>query len=93
VHSEIAALGAQSQPPITVQLRRIQDMHASDGILQTAADEGADLIVMGSHGRTGISRLMLGSITAKVVARASVPVLLARAETDESNHAKATESR
>ena len=93
VHSEIAALGAQSQPPMTVQLRRIEDMHASDGILQTAAEEGADLIVMGSHGRTGISRLMLGSITAKVVARATIPVLLARAEADESTHAKATDAR
>ena len=90
---EIAALGAQSQPPMTVQLRRIEDMHASDGILQTAAEEGADLIVMGSHGRTGISRLMLGSITAKVVARATIPVLLARAEADESTHAKATDAR
>jgi nucleotide-binding universal stress UspA family protein len=93
VHSEIAALCAQSEPPVAVELRRMQDMHASDGILQTASEEGADLIVMGSHGRTGISRLMLGSITAKVVARAAVPVLLARAEAGDSPHAKATDSR
>ena len=37
-----------------------------------------DLIVVGSHGRTGIQRLMVGSVAAKVVAQATVPVLVAR---------------
>jgi nucleotide-binding universal stress UspA family protein len=46
--------------------------------VQTARDEGADLIVMGSHGRSGIARLMLGSVATKVVAESTVPVLVTR---------------
>jgi nucleotide-binding universal stress UspA family protein len=46
--------------------------------VQTAKDEGADLIVVGSHGRSGLARLMLGSVAAKVVAESQVPVLVAR---------------
>jgi nucleotide-binding universal stress UspA family protein len=38
----------------------------------------ADLIVMSTHGRTGLEQLILGSVTAKVVARAGCPVLLIR---------------
>ena len=39
----------------------------------------ADLIVIGTHGRSGLSRLLLGSVAEDVVHRASVPVLLVRA--------------
>jgi nucleotide-binding universal stress UspA family protein len=48
------------------------------GIVQTAEAEGADLIVLGSHGRSGIARLMLGSVSTKVVAESKVPVLVTR---------------
>jgi nucleotide-binding universal stress UspA family protein len=44
-------------------------------ILETAAAERADLIVMGTHGRGGFQRLVLGSLTEKVLRRASCPVL------------------
>ena len=47
-------------------------------IVKKSEEENADLIVMSTHGRTGIERLMLGSVTAKVVARASCPVLSIR---------------
>lgn len=47
-------------------------------IVQKAEKERADLIVMSTHGRTGIEKLMLGSVTAKVVARATCPVLSIR---------------
>jgi nucleotide-binding universal stress UspA family protein len=40
----------------------------------------ADLIVIGTHGRSGLSRLLLGSVAEGVVRVASVPVLLVRAE-------------
>ncbi|MFP5341040.1 MAG: universal stress protein, partial [Gammaproteobacteria bacterium] len=43
-----------------------------------AKDTGADLIVVGSHGRTGIARVMLGSVAGKVVAQSPIPVLVAR---------------
>jgi nucleotide-binding universal stress UspA family protein len=51
---------------------------ASVGILQTAKELGVDLIVVGSHGRSGIARLMLGSVASRVVAESTVPVLVAR---------------
>jgi nucleotide-binding universal stress UspA family protein len=49
-----------------------------DEILGACGRERADLIVMGTHGRTGISRLVVGSVTEKVVRQAPVPVLTLR---------------
>jgi nucleotide-binding universal stress UspA family protein len=48
---------------------------AAHEIVRLARDESADLIVMGSHGRTGIKHLVLGSIAEKVVRLAHCPVL------------------
>jgi len=53
-------------------------MTASEGIVKAASDEAADLIVMGSYGRTDLARLVVGSVTAKALAAASVPVLMTR---------------
>ncbi|MFN8006187.1 MAG: universal stress protein [Terriglobia bacterium] len=47
-------------------------------ILQTAQERKADLIVMGTHGRGGISRVMLGSVTERVLREAHCPVLSMR---------------
>jgi len=48
----------------------------ADEITKHAAKEGCDLIVMGTHGRTGIKNLVLGSVATKVLAASKVPVLL-----------------
>jgi nucleotide-binding universal stress UspA family protein len=47
-------------------------------IVEKAHSENADLIVMSTHGRTGFQQVLLGSVTAKVVARAGCPVLSMR---------------
>lgn len=47
-------------------------------VIETAASERADLIVVGSHGRTGLSRLFLGSISERIIGQAQCPVLVAR---------------
>ncbi len=47
-------------------------------VLQVAAGLGADLIVMATHGRKGLRRLVLGSVAARVVREASCPVLTVR---------------
>jgi nucleotide-binding universal stress UspA family protein len=47
-------------------------------IVAKAQSESADLIVMSTHGRTGFQQVLLGSVTAKVVARAGCPVLSMR---------------
>jgi nucleotide-binding universal stress UspA family protein len=51
-------------------------------ILEYADERGVDLIVMGTHGRRGLDRYLLGSVTEKVVRSADVPVLTVR-ETEE----------
>ena len=48
------------------------------GILDTAASTHADLIVMGSHGRKGFERLILGSVASQVLSHAHLPVLIVR---------------
>jgi len=48
------------------------------GILETARAGRCDLVVMGSHGRSALGGLMLGSETVRVLARSKIPVLVAR---------------
>ena len=48
------------------------------GILETASSVGADLIVMGSHGRRGLEKFVLGSVAAQVLAHAHLPILVVR---------------
>jgi len=68
---------AESRPgAIADQLVRTGD--ARDVIPRTAAEVGADLIVMGTHGRRGISRALLGSVTEYVVRTSDIPVLTVR---------------
>ena len=47
-------------------------------IVMFATDQNADLIVMGSHGRTGISRLVMGSVAEAVMRRARCPVMVVK---------------
>lgn len=49
-----------------------------DGIIQGAKEEGADLIVMGTHGRRGVRRFLLGSVCEGVVRSSPLPVLVVR---------------
>lgn len=54
------------------------DHAPAEGILETAKKLGSDLIVMASHGRRGVGRLLLGSQTAEVVHSTTLPVLVVR---------------
>lgn len=49
-----------------------------DAIIRIAREQGCDLIVMASHGRRGISGLLLGSETQKVLTHTTIPVLVVR---------------
>jgi nucleotide-binding universal stress UspA family protein len=66
---------AQGVPCETVQVESPQPY---EGILATAKSKGCDLIVMASHGRRGLSALLLGSETQKVLTHSSIPVLVYR---------------
>jgi nucleotide-binding universal stress UspA family protein len=59
----------------------VLDYSPADAILATADSHGCDLIFMGSHGRRGLSRLLAGSVTQKVLADAHVPVMVMRPPT------------
>jgi nucleotide-binding universal stress UspA family protein len=50
----------------------------AEEILRYADEQDADLIVMGTHGRTGVDRVLLGSVTERVVRRSPVPVVTVR---------------
>ncbi|WP_309678612.1 universal stress protein [Polaromonas sp.] len=63
---------------ITVTASVVEGHAIYRGILETAESVGADLIVMGSHGRRGLERLVLGSVTAQVLSHAHLPVLVVR---------------
>jgi len=58
---------------------------ARDVICQTAKEVHADLIVMGTHGRRGVTRALLGSVTESVVRQAPCPVLTVRPHTTHTH--------
>lgn len=63
---------------IAVDGVHVPGARADVAILELADKRGCDLIVMTSHGRTGVNRLLLGSRTSAVLMRAKVPVLVVR---------------
>ena len=70
---------AKRQTRILVQPQCVvQDGNASDKILSFAETQGVNLIVMGTHGLRGVDRLMLGSVTERVLRKACCPVLVVR---------------
>lgn len=55
----------------------------SDGIVRTAQELGSDLIVMGTHGLTGLSHALMGSVAERTIRHAPCPVLTVRSRTPE----------
>lgn len=69
----------EKQSATTVQVKRfVARGIPADEIVEFAKSEGVDLIVMATHGRTGLKHMLLGSTTEKVVRKASCPVLSIR---------------
>ncbi len=58
--------------------KAVSNFNVADGLVQAAEEEGCDLIFIGSHGRSGLSRLLLGSVTVKVLGLAKTAVLVYR---------------
>ena len=61
-------------PCDTVQVEAVQPSYQA--IIAAAEDKGCDLIVMASHGRSGLSAVVLGSVTNKVLTHTKTPVLV-----------------
>ena len=70
--ADMIAKAADWKVPITPQVRRGVEFRE---IIEAARDHEADLIVMGTHGRTGLAHALLGSVAEKVVRKAPCPVL------------------
>jgi nucleotide-binding universal stress UspA family protein len=89
---QLQALPAPS-PMVTIEYRLLEGDPATV-IVETAAETGADLIVMGTHGRVGLTRLVMGSVAEEVVRRSPCPVLTMRGtaveKATEPEHAPAT---
>lgn len=64
-------------PPVS----RVEQGAPADTILEVAREERADLIAMATHGRSGLRRIFLGSVTEQVLRRTPLPMIVARPET------------
>jgi nucleotide-binding universal stress UspA family protein len=70
-----SAAGAAGVP---CEITHVNADHPYEGIIDTAKTAGCDLIFMASHGRKGVSALVLGSETVKVLTHSKIPVLVCR---------------
>ncbi len=66
-----------SDPKLSVQYL-LAEGDPGTAILRTAKEANCDLIVMGSHGRTGLAHLLMGSVAEQVVRKATCPVLIVK---------------
>jgi nucleotide-binding universal stress UspA family protein len=79
VLAKAKALAAKSGVAASTVMREVVGGPAAGPIVSEARKQGADLIVLGTHGRRGMRRLVLGSDAEQVVRTSRVPVLLVRA--------------
>jgi len=61
---------------VACEMVQLEHEHPYEAIISTAKDKGCDIIVMASHGRGGLSAVLLGSVTNKVLAHTNIPVLV-----------------
>jgi nucleotide-binding universal stress UspA family protein len=73
-----AAHATLAQAGVSDEIRVVEAHNVWRGIIDTAREVGADLIVMGSHGRRGLEKLVLGSVAQSVLTHAPLPVLIVR---------------
>jgi nucleotide-binding universal stress UspA family protein len=71
----VKAAAAAGVPGVSMH---VVDDEATRAILQTASELRADLLLVGTHGRTGFSRIMMGSVSEAIVRTARCPVLVVR---------------
>src|SRR5262245_54476599 len=67
--------GAKEQG-LAIEHLLVESGQVAESIVEAARTTGADLIAMASHGRSGLAKLMLGSVAAKVLALSHTPVLI-----------------
>ncbi|MEM7201945.1 MAG: universal stress protein [Planctomycetota bacterium] len=86
LEAELRAKATEGMEAWMVELRKVHanarglmpDGDPVEAVVQVAADENADLIIVGTHGHTGLKHLYLGSVAEDIVRRAACPVLTLR---------------
>ena len=73
-----AAAHAAQAAGVACEIVHVEHEHPYQAIIDTAVSKGCDLIVMASHGRHGVSAIILGSETVKVLTHSKIPVLVHR---------------
>ena len=63
---------------VTMEKSVVEGDDVASAIVMVAEQQGGDLVVVGSHGRTGIQKFILGSVARKVLTMSKVPVLIVR---------------
>lgn len=72
------AANAAKEAGVSCETIQVENGQPHEAIIAAARDKGCDLIVMSSHGRSGLSALLVGSVTNKVLTHAKTPVLVCR---------------
>jgi nucleotide-binding universal stress UspA family protein len=72
------AENAAREASVTCETIQVENVPPHQAIIAAAEDRGCDIIVMSWHGRSGLSTLLIGSVTSKVLAYAKTPVLVCR---------------
>ena len=67
---------AAKEAGVSCEMIQVENGQPHQAIIAAAEDRGCDLIVMSSHGRSGLSVLLIGSVTNKVLTQAKTPVLV-----------------
>ena len=70
------AANAAKQAGVSCETIQVENGQPHQAIITAAEDNGCDLIVMSSHGRSGLAMLLIGSVTNKVLTHAKAPVLV-----------------
>ena len=70
------AANAAKEAGVSCETIQVVNAQPHQAIIEAAEEKGCDLIVMSSHGRSGLSMLLLGSVTIKVLTQAKIPVLV-----------------
>ncbi len=73
-----SAVARASTAGVTAVAAQVESGYPHEAIVKTADEQGADLIVMASHGRKGMAAILIGSETMKVLTHGKIPVLVLR---------------
>ena len=87
VLADARAVAQAAGVPADERLVEASGERLAEAVVKEATSFGADLIVVGTHGRRGLGRVLMGSGAEQIIRHASVPVLVIRSEASEASEA------